>query len=116
MNNELIEVNESPNYNELKNIDGVEIVSEDIVEGILRKNFDVSEYFDYADKKINEESENEWIDLSGLVLCTEDKFVTSTLFFKNGNAIATSYCFSDGSSESSEIEDDLQGVIDLWLM
>ena len=92
--------------NELKNIDGVEIISEEII----RKKFDVSEYFDYTSLK-----NNEWIDLTTkTVLCTEDEFVKSSLFFNEAGCYRTSYCFSDGSSESSEIEDDLEGVIELW--
>jgi len=74
------------------------------------RNFNVEDYIDYATKN----NENYIDSTTGLVICTADKHVVSSIHYENKVAVSASYCFSDGSFASDELEDDLQGVLDFW--
>lgn len=78
----------------------------------LMKKINVDDYFDYA-----EFQNDNWIDTTTKkVICKSGLFIESILNFENNQPVSTSYCFTDGQGTAwDSTEDDLQGVIDLWI-
>ena len=98
------------NYNELKKLNGVNIVDEKT----LRMKFDVDEYIDEA--RLNSKNE-QWIaESTGLVICKENEWIVSTIECDEfGSLVQASYCIAGNGYENTECEDDIDGVVDLWI-
>lgn len=92
-----------------------EIIAEDFDEvntGQLMRKFDVSDYEELA---VLNDDETHYIDQStDEEICKADCWVESIINFENGAPVSASYSFTNGNHAGTELEDDVQGVLDFW--
>ncbi len=82
--------------------------------GSLTKRFDIDEYLDYTEQDENGSWHDTITTNKKRFMCSEAYWIESTVTFENSKPISATYCFSRGDSSGDEIEDCINGVMDLW--
>jgi hypothetical protein len=109
----------------------IELTEEELNSKVIERAFPVNAYFEYTFFMATEEDADEYFirrgnnwtwkgpgfyDYDGFV-CTDDEHVVSCLIIEDGDIVATSYSIDNFMNKTAgdSCEDDVDGVIDLWI-